>query len=131
MSATPKFYASGAIGTLSLTASLQTITTGQSSDSDIVVMSATNTDPSNIKTVTFADASGNTIATVQIPANAGQAAGSPPSVNLLNPIWGIVGIEPNPFGGYNFYLPASAIVQAKVNSISGGTVLIYWKRKDY
>ncbi len=129
MATTPKYYSTGAVGNLSLTASYQTVTTGQASDSDIVVMSATN-ESSSSSTITFADASSNIIGSILLPASAGQNNAAP-AVNLLQPGFGMVGLEPNPFGGYNFFLPSGIILQAKVDSVSGGARRIYWKRKDF
>lgn len=129
MASNPKFYSSGAVGNLSLTTSLQTITTGQTSDSDIVVMSLTN-ESSNNSSVTIADASGNTLGVINLPASAGQTTAIPP-INLLIPGFGMAGLEPNPYGGYLFFLPSGIILQAKVDSITGGSRRIYWKRKDY
>jgi len=129
MAAVPKFYASGAVGNLSLTTSYQTITTGGSIDSDIVVLSATN-ESSTSKTITFADESDNLIGSVLLPASAGQTNSNPP-INLMQPGFGMMGLEPNPFGGYSFFLPSGIVLKAKVNSVTGGAARIYWKRKDY
>lgn len=129
MASTPKFYSTGAVGNLSLTTSYQTVTTGQASDSDIVVMSATN-ESSSATTITFADASSNILGLVLIPASAGQSNSNPP-INLMQPGFGMAGLEPNPFGGYSFFLPSGVILQAKVDSVTGGARRIYWKRKDF
>lgn len=129
MSATPKFYSTGAVGNLSLTTSYQTVTTGQASDSDIVVMSATN-ESSNASSISLADASGNLLGVILLPASAGQNNANPP-INLMQPGFGMAGLEPNPFGGYNFFLPSGIILQAKVDSVTGGARRIYWKRKDF
>lgn len=125
----PGFYSAGAVGTLSLTTSFQTITTGQTNESDIVVLSITN-ESGNASTVTFADASGNIIGSINLPANAGQNSTSPP-VNAMQPGFGMAGLEANPYGGYIFFLPAGIIIQGKVDSVTGGARRVYWKRKDY
>ena len=130
MAANPKFYNTGAVGSLLLTVTHQVITTGQANDSDIVVLSAVNTNSTTAKTITLADASDNTIGLIEIPANAGLAVGNPP-IDLMRPGYGMVGLEPNPSGGYNIFLPNAVTIKAKVNSEAGGSVRLYWKRKDF
>jgi len=129
MATTPKFYSTGESGSLTLSASLQVITTGQSEDSDIVVLSVVNLAPTS-KTLTIADTAGNTLGSIFLPANAGNAIANPP-IDLMKPGFGVVGLEPNPMGGYNIFLPAGETLQAMLNNITGGAARIYWKRKDY
>lgn len=128
MASAPNFYATGTIGNLTLSASAQVITTGQASGSDIVVMSVVNL-ASTAKTITISDSSDNDIGVINLPASAGTTAALPP-LNLMQPGFGMAGLEPNASGGYSFYLPSGLTLKARLNNITGGAARIYWKRKD-
>lgn len=115
-------------GNLSLTTSLQTIETGQAgSATDIVALVLTN-ESSNSGTVTLADDAGNTIVVIGYGANAGQGLSTPPCNLLIPPM---VGIEENPFGGYNYHLASGKKLQAKCDSVTGGARKIFWKSKTF
>lgn len=117
-------------GNLSLTTSYQTIETGQTgSATDLVVLVMTN-ESSNASTVTFADNAGNIIGVVGLPASAGQSE-SNPAINLLKPNPYMMGLELNYANAFVYHLPATKVLQAKVNSVTGGARRIFWKSKTF
>lgn len=117
-------------GNLSLTTSYQTIETGQSgSATDLVVLVITN-ESANASTVTFADNTGNTICVVGVSASAGFAEGVPAN-NLLKPNPFMMGLELNYANAFVYHLPATKVLQAKVNSVTGGARRIFWKSKTF
>jgi hypothetical protein len=128
---TAYFYNSGASIALSLTTSYQDLVTAQAEDSVLSVLVATNTNTTTAKTLTFADKDDKVLATVTIPANSGNSISNPP-IDLLSTRL-LLTVEYDAFGNsvIRLFYSGPDKIKAKVDSVSGGTVILFGKRNDY
>ena len=126
-----KFYSTGAQGEVDLTTSIQDVTTGQTSGSDVRRLILINTGSTD-RNVQFYDENDKYIDNVLVPAYAGVAPGSAgptrPAVDVLNGAV-IAGTELDAYGNRYYRLWSAKKLRAK--QIVGTDCQLQWSRSDY
>lgn len=128
MASAPSYinHTSGARGTLTLTTSLQEITSGAVTGSFLVRAFLVNS-ASTARTITISDASDNTMSVFTLNASAGNAA-NVKNLDIL--ATGSLPCENDAYGNKVFRLRPSSSIKIKCDSVSGGAPLLHWERID-
>lgn len=129
MASTPSYInpTSGARGTLTLTASLQEITSGAAGGSFLVRAFLVNS-AATARIITISDGSDNTMSVFTLNISAGNSA-NVKSLDIL--ATGSLPGENDAYGNKVFRLRPYSSIKIKCDSVSGGAPILHWERIDF